>query len=79
MMPRLRGGAADLLLAEFMEEVGKLRLDLAGHGGVNGGDQRQHVRRRIAHHVPRQRPASPELLVPPVDVLHLQDEEEEEK
>ena len=42
-----------------------------GHGVVDGGHEGEHVRGGVADHVPGQRPPRPELLVPPVNVFHL--------
>ena len=48
-----------------------LYCTVPGHGVVDGGHEGEHVRGRVADHVPGQRPPRPELLVPPVNVFHL--------
>ena len=48
-----------------------LYCTVPGHGVVDGGHEGEHVRGRVADHVAGQRPPRPELLVPPVNVFHL--------
>ena len=61
----------NLLLTPQPKQLAELRLDLTGHGVVDGGDEGEDVRPGVADHVPGQRSPGPELLVPSVDVLHL--------
>ena len=61
----------NLLLTPQSEQLAELRLDLTGHGGVDGGDECQDVRLGVADHVPGQGSLGPELRVLSVDILHL--------
>ena len=61
----------NLLLTPQSEQLAELRLDLTGHGGVDGGDECQDVRLGVADHVPGQGSLGPELRLPSVDILYL--------
>ena len=60
-----------LLLAQLLEQVAELRLDAGGHGIVDGGDQSQDISSSVADHVSGEGSPGPELLISPVDILHL--------